>query len=468
MNNEFDNVIEPEEFGEIDESLFERQAVESINYEHIFGHSLADHIEKVAKASSCSKEYILMNLLVLSSAVIGNKKKVRVWPGWEEPTHLWGALVGSPSCRKTASMTPFYKALEPLKERRRQEYEAQNAAYLDRIKAIRKDEENKEISKEKIEALRRPILRQIIVNDATVEAICRVIDEKKPECVCLFRDEFTGILKGLEKYNKGDKSFFIEGYCGNSYTVNRVKNDKPISISKLSISLLGGIQPDKLRPILKDADDGFISRFLFVYSDPQNIIFPESDFCLDEKLFADLFNKLDTQSELTLKLSPEALETFKEWAKDHDSEKRYASGLLESSYGKFHGQLVRLACVLEHILNDGPPTEISNDTFKKAIDLIEYYFKPMAKKIFCECGEFKKDTPSIRKFVKYLIDKDLNVLNWRKIVTRGPFKELGSKKDLIVGRLIEANVIKEAPLSGVRGQPKSDYLINPKIKELKI
>jgi hypothetical protein len=90
MTETFNNVIEPQEFGEIDESLFERQVVEKIDYISIFGDKLADHIERAAKGSSCSREYILMNFLILSSAIIGNKKKTFVWPGWTEPSHLWG------------------------------------------------------------------------------------------------------------------------------------------------------------------------------------------------------------------------------------------------------------------------------------------------------------------------------------------------------------------------------------------
>jgi putative DNA primase/helicase len=285
-------------------------------------------------------------------------------------------------------MSLFYKALEPLTKRRREEYENQKAVYLDRIKSIRQDAENKEIAKEKIEALRKPILRQIIVNDTTVEAVCKVIDEKKPECVCLWRDEFTGFIKGLERYNKSDKTLFLEGYNGNPYTINRVKNDEPKQIPKLSISLLGGIQPDKLRPILKSGDDGFVSRFVFVFSEPQPL--ERQKFSIDEELFKNLFDRLDALLESTITLSSEALETLDEWIKENDAEKRYASGLIESSYGKFHGQLIRIACVLEHIFwaakesESSPPTEISNDALESSIDLIEDYFKPMAKKIFCD------------------------------------------------------------------------------------
>jgi hypothetical protein len=469
---DINNVIEPQEWEEIDESLFERQAIENIDYKYIFGLPLSDHVEKVAKASSCSKEYILMNLLILSSAIIGNKKTVAIWPGWTEPVHLWGILVGSPSCRKTASMALFYRGLEPLMKRRQEEYEIKKTIYLDRVKSIKNDEENKEIIKEKIESLRKPILRQIIVNDATIESICKAIDEKRPECICLFRDEFTGFIKGLEKYNNSDKSFFTEGYCGHSYTINRVKNEEPKYISKLSISILGGIQPDKLLPLLKDADDGFISRFLFVSSNPQNLeVLDAKSFYLDEELFKKIFNELDMQLESTIVLSIEAFETFKEWCANHDLKKRYVSGLLESSYGKFHGQLIRLACVLEHILRAvgglEPPTEISNDTLRKAIYLIEYYFKPTAAKIFCECVDFGKDIQPIRKFIKYLIDNNLSHFNWREI-TRGPFKELRCKKDIIISKLINANIIRESSSMRGRGQPKSDYLVNPKVNELKL
>lgn len=347
------NIIAPNnQWGEIDLSFLEREnEVKSIDYVDIFGQQIADYIDQASKASSCSREYIMLYLLVISSSIIGNKRKTKVREGWEEPIHIWGALVGNPSCRKSAAMTPFYKALTPLMHRRKEDYNHRKEVYLNRVKSIKEDKEKKSICSELIAGLNKPTLKQIILNDTTTEALCNAIEPDKPECICLFRDELVGFLKNLEKYNKNDKTLFLEGYNSNSYTINRVGKEEPIQIAKLSISLLGGIQPEKFAPILKSDDDGFISRFLFAHSDPTKIKVIGDDFYFDNSLLQQIFNKLDADLKDTevLILSNESKQLFQKWLDKHFKDQDCASGLLGSSYGKMHGQIIRIACILEHL-----------------------------------------------------------------------------------------------------------------------
>lgn len=490
LNKPHTGVVMPEDaWPEVDISFLEKgDEVEPIDYKYIFGEKLAKLIEETAEACSCSKEYIMLSLLVLSGVIIAHKRRVKVREGWEEPSVIWGLLVGNPSCRKSVSMTPFYKALEPLNARRVAEYELLKSIYLDRVKDIKSNKEDKSIWDDLIRELNKPILDQIVLGDTTMEGLLKTINPKNPTGSCLFRDEFDGILKNAQSYNNGNKTGFTEGYNGNQYILNRAGKDEPIIIPELLIALLGGIQPEVLAEIMEAADDGFMSRFLFAYSEPKKIDVMGDGFVFDISLLTRIFNRLDTEiigkkasttrvDELdtkvivkkSLTLSDEAKLVLQEFINKHHEDQECVSGLLASSYGKMHGQMLRIACVLEHLFwavesDREPPIEITADTLKKARNLMEFYFKPMAGKMLSECKKYRKNVPPLEKFIKHLAESKESSFNWRGIVGRGAFKQLKDKKDGIINFLTERNIIRRIVCVSSGGRPKEEYRINPGLK----
>ena len=80
----------------------------------------------------------------------------------------------------------------------------------------------------------------------------------------------------LEKYAGGkggakDRSFWLQAYGGGTYAVNRISR-KSILIDNLSVSIVGGIQPDAIRRVMAGAtDDGLIQRFFPVVLRPAHI-----------------------------------------------------------------------------------------------------------------------------------------------------------------------------------------------------
>ena len=77
------------------------------------------------------------------------------------------------------------------------------------------------------------------------------------------RDELSGWIS-KEEYQQ-DRSFYIECYDGNGkYTYDRISRGH-IHIENLTLSLLGGIQPSRIKPVIRDAisgtgNDGLIQR----------------------------------------------------------------------------------------------------------------------------------------------------------------------------------------------------------------
>jgi hypothetical protein len=68
--------------------------------------SAASWVEIVAASRSAPVDYVALDLLVVAAGVIGAKRRASPWPGWEEPSILWGVSVGEPSANKSPSR-PF-------------------------------------------------------------------------------------------------------------------------------------------------------------------------------------------------------------------------------------------------------------------------------------------------------------------------------------------------------------------------
>jgi hypothetical protein len=116
--------------------------------------------------------------------------------------------------------------------------------------------------------------RRYYTQDTTVEKMGELL-QKNPRGMTILRDELSGWLQTLAKPGReGDREFYLEGWNGTgAYTVDRIARGT-IHIPAHTISIVGGIQPGKLRPLLDSAisggsgDDGLMQRFqLLVWPD---------------------------------------------------------------------------------------------------------------------------------------------------------------------------------------------------------
>ena len=105
-----------------------------------------------------------------------------------------------------------------------------------------------------------PIQSRIRITEATTEKIADLL-AKTWRGLILQRDELSGWLLSMDRYsNGGDRPFWLEAYGGRSFTVDRKSSPDPIQVECLSVSVLGGIQPEKLsRLLVKTDDDGLLA-----------------------------------------------------------------------------------------------------------------------------------------------------------------------------------------------------------------
>jgi hypothetical protein len=177
--------------------------------------------------------------------------RVKRHDDWEESARLWVALIGNPSAKKSPVISTATRALRSIDDELVQNYISEKRKYDALDKA----------GKAETSAPRQVRTR---IEDVTVEAAQEVLKDT-PQGVLLIRDELSGWFGSMERYGTGkgasaDRSFWLQAFNGGGYSVNRVGRGV-VAIDNLSVSMLGGIQPEPIRKIVADsADDGLLQR----------------------------------------------------------------------------------------------------------------------------------------------------------------------------------------------------------------
>ena len=118
----------------------------------------------------------------------------------------------------------------------------------------------------------KPVQKRLRLEDTTIEAAQEVL-AGSPDGVLLVQDELSGFFGSMDKYSghRGaakDRGFWLQSYNGGPYALNRISRGVGI-IPNLSVSLLGGIQPDVIRRLSSESyDDGFLQRMLLIVMRP--------------------------------------------------------------------------------------------------------------------------------------------------------------------------------------------------------
>lgn len=417
----------------------------------VFHPTIDEWLSLAAKGRAAPVDYIAATLLTGAASLIGNSRKISPWATWEEPCILWAALVGSPSSGKTPAMKPVFdlvKEIEhqelPKHEEALKDYEAQkltaDLAMQDWEAAIKAAYDNGDPPPAKPdnalepEAPKRP---RLLIQDATIEALINTL-QHQPKGLLMHRDELAGFFANFDRYNSskgGDRAFWLECFGGGSYTLDRVKNGGfPVTIPYLSVSIVGGIQPDRLHScLLKGDDDGLNSRFMYFYPDQVKRQRPsQAEFKTEITLAFRALHKLEmamnengNPTPRTIPLSDEAADIFEQyWKALQDKE---AHDKLDNWLGKNQGMALRIALVLHYLdfAMDGlraEPHFIGADIMKRAILLMDSYLHPIAKRAFGTSSKPETDQNTL-KLAKWILEEKPKTISQRDLCRgEGPFK----------------------------------------------
>jgi hypothetical protein len=174
--------------------------------------------------------------------------------GWQVSARLWVAIVGPVSGVKSPIMTAAMRPLRNADTALSLEY-GEARKHYDKLKGEEK------------EAASPPKQTRHVIQDATVEATQEIMRDSPNGLMC-YRDELSSWFAAHERYANGrgssDRGFWLEAFNGGPYSVDRIGRGSTY-IPNLSISILGGIQPDKIREVVAaTTDDGLLQRFLTI------------------------------------------------------------------------------------------------------------------------------------------------------------------------------------------------------------
>ncbi|MDP2800814.1 MAG: DUF3987 domain-containing protein [Phreatobacter sp.] len=205
---------------------------------------------------ACTNALAMAALAALSGAV-DHRMSLRLMRhgGWRGSPRLWTLLAGPPSSKKTPIINAALAPLEHLQARRRRAWEAECARVPDGQP-------------------KPPEPERFIAGDTTSEALAAIL-ARQDRGVLVKRDEIAGWIGGMEKYASGrasmaDRAFWLEAFNGSPFMVDRVGRGT-ISVANLSVSIIGGIQPDRLAELQGLQSDGLLQRFVPVFVGPGRV-----------------------------------------------------------------------------------------------------------------------------------------------------------------------------------------------------
>jgi putative DNA primase/helicase len=417
--------------------------------------------------------------------------------GWVVVPNLWGGIIAQPGFMKSPVIQNVIRPLnriqtewrleheEALEEctRAREEFELRLAAWKEQYKSNAK--KGHSAPERPTDAPDEPKLRRLIVNDSTFEALHQTMSEN-PAGVLAIRDELTGWWSTLDRSGReGERAFCLQAWNGDTgHTIDRIGRGS-IHVEACCLSMLGGIQPARLRSYLVDAledgpgNDGLIQRFqVLVWPDTESAWMyvdrpPNVD---SEERAARSFRtlvELDKENPKRLRFEPEAQELFVDWLRELEEKVRgdeLHPALIShlSKYRKLMPALSLLFELADQAASGAEPESVSLGHARMAAAWCEY-LESHARRVY-SCivtpqlraarelaGKIKKRKIGANGFFSC---RDVYLKGWSGLDTPEAVK-------LAAEVLEDAHWVRDASVESgpLGGRPSNRYAVNPRVWE---
>jgi hypothetical protein len=290
-----DAVLEPEPAWPEKQQLSERPSAPSLPADMV-PEVLRQWLLDIARQGSFPLEMVAAPAIVAAGSIIGRKLTIRPWlfSDYVVVPNLWGCIVARPSVMKSHAIDRAINPVKRLAATARDRFLADEAlteadfialeAEVEAIKGKMKTaaKEGKSLDALKAELgvklqerdTSRPTEQRYWVSDSTPEMLGKLLKEN-PNGLLVSYDELSGWLGEMEKLGReGSRAFYLSAWegTGNHY-VDRVQRGTNY-IPAVCLSVIGSIQPDRLRCHIEEAvsgssgGDGMVQRFqLLIYLD---------------------------------------------------------------------------------------------------------------------------------------------------------------------------------------------------------
>jgi hypothetical protein len=406
---------------------------------------------------------------------------------------IWTMLIGNPSAGKTPGAKPVLKVLDNIEYDHRKNMESEVEAWNKKAALCKLEHSSwqanakkafnngSELPPEPEGPGPSPWVQRLSVSDTTIEAAAQVM-AFQPKGLLVKRDELAGVLGNLTRYANGgsDGPFYLESYNGGNFTSER-KSSGSIYVSKLSLTLTGTIQPERLAALLlKAEDDGMLARFIPIFPElvPVGVSEVPEDFLFSKNALLKLhclkmvpvdIDKPDAELRplfvhFTNK-SLAAMTDFRRYCRELEGQH---SGLMISLIGKLPGMAARLSLILAYLdwaagdLGLGEPVEIELEVFSRATTFCQDYIVPMASRAYAEAS-----TPPAQRaamsLAHLILEEKMTDLNPR-VVSRRNRSGLKDAREVkaAISVLVDAHWLTEHS-EKTAGAPKTLWIVNQEV-----
>ena len=407
-----------------------KAAAKTLDLSSVLPAPVASELVAGAAAFPVHQSALFAPLITAFSAVVGTRIRVKCKEGHAEPLLFWAGNVQLPSAMKS----PVGKqvAISPLKQLRNSDKEAyreklsQVQDWLlrggekgDLLRATGETEEAqalelkmREERSSNPEAFKKRLMAiasdpesvqyvapapQRLTKDSTIEALLSVLSDT--DGLLLYFDELAGFMESMDRYRNGkggDRTHYLDLWSGSEIVVNR-KAGGVLESDKTCLSLMGFIQPEKLRDLMAEegsvaahGGDGFWARWLLCSPPHMDDYYNDKEADLSPLMLRILStaNRLVVRGEqTTLTLSPEAfslyMNTYNQWV---DLGRDELIGF-RTQRGKMKGYMARFAglfhcldwvykCMADPSISPKAlPTVIGVETMERAVLVSEFFIR---------------------------------------------------------------------------------------------
>lgn len=459
--------------------------------------AIRGHVFDVAERQQSPADFSAVTAMCAIAAVVGNR--IRIAPkshdDWTIVPNLWGGIIGRPSAMKSPAMQSALGALYAVQDDMRSEWEASTREKRvdDALSSL--DAKNAKKGAEKAlkggdrDGARKLIADmegaggdeapcpRIVVNDATVEKLGELLNEN-PRGLLLVRDELPGFLSRMEdEQYQAERAFYLEAFNGDGrFTYDRIGRGT-VEIANCTLSIIGGIQPSRIAPIVRGAitgtmNDGLIQRLqLAVWPDDKadwTWIDRHSNLGSRkayERVFASLNGQLPGTSEhpTVLRFSAVAQDLFRDWMTDIQVNARSGklSSVMESHVLKMPKTIASLALLFELI--EGGRFEVREQAIKRAL-LWATYLRSHAERLYAAGDTMADDGARLILKRRAQLPRGFSARD----IHRKAWAGLGDREAVwaSIEVLIQSNHCREMVIApgAAGGRPSSVYQWNPALR----
>ena len=392
-------------------------AVPPFNAERLLPPLLRAYVTDCAERLHVDASFIAVPLIVAIGSVLGNRIGLRPkkLDDWTEFANIWGAIVGRPSTLKSPALNEGMRPLRGLEKTANELHQAAlvdwqrneagskvklSAAKSKALKAASKDQEFDAATLVQAGGDEGPACRRYQTNDASPESLHALLTQApNASGIMIFQDELSGLLARLNDAERGAvlRAFMLSGWAGSQpAVVDRIGRGLNLRVDRCCISVLGGIQPGKLAPLVDGAvresvdDDGWVQRLSLLVWPDAPADFKAMDRAPDREALTAVtafFEKIEatqgqdfpgatfdeSRGEYFLRLAPDASEAFAKWleAETHALRSGDFSAAIESHFMKMRKTVCALALIF-HLASEWDKPAVSLVCLVRALEWCEF------------------------------------------------------------------------------------------------